>query len=263
MKNPELIPRVTGTFPNVEVAADSGVGLKDGSPLHKKYVQDLLGAFQAILNGASMTPDDNPETCGATPGDITGSQIVEAMQLMFCPPGFYHWFAGDTLPPGARFLKCTGTLASRTYNITGKYARLLYVWCEVSVPGSNGTAPAYYRTSDAGGTTRDAAGNYMVIPNLDGVFMRARDLTEIYDTDGSTREFGDHETIRVGPHIHDGLESGALPIEYKEYIPASNVAVAGMLIVNGGTEVHTTATGLGIDSENRPYNTIGTLCVSY
>jgi hypothetical protein len=265
MKNPELIPRVDGTFPNVVTRADSGVGLKDGTPVHKRYIQDLLGAFQAILNGASLTPvADAPETCGATAGDVTGSQIVEALQLMLCVPGTYHWYAGDTIPPGARLLKCTGTLASRTYNITGMYSRLLNVWVGPNPANADLGKPAFFRTSDDTGTIRDEAGDYLVIPNLDGRFMRARDLGELLDTQGSTREFGDVQVFMSGTHSHNGLLTGATGLEYLEVEPEPGpVTHPRGTLVPSGDEIHTTNTGIGMGLENRPYNTVGTICISY
>jgi hypothetical protein len=37
---------------------------------------------------------------------------------------------------------------------------------------SNGTAPAFYKTSDAGGTTRSTAGTYFVLPDARGLSLK-------------------------------------------------------------------------------------------
>jgi hypothetical protein len=266
MKDFATIPRTDGSFPNVEVVPDSSPHLHDGTPVHYQWGNEVWGAFQAILNGASLTPSvTTSETCGATAGDVTGSQIVEALQLMLSVPGEIIGFPGDTIPTGARLLKCAGSLATRTHSITGKYSRLLNVWCGA---GANLTAPSFFRTSDAGGTARNPAGNYIVIPDLRGVFLRGRDAAAGIDPEGATREFGDKQTESIKQHGHNEiLNIGGVEYTAHDFHVGTEVTEYYAFEAAGTGHLHTGSTGTGIGSgtsnETRPTNGIVTWCIRY
>lgn len=85
----ELAPRVTGTFPNVAALDDIVPGDKTGTPLAKAWVTELFGAFQAILDYASLTPSGVAETASS-------SQILTALQT-----SFIDGLAGGTYSPSA------------------------------------------------------------------------------------------------------------------------------------------------------------------
>jgi hypothetical protein len=175
----------------------------------------------------------------------------------------YVYLASDTIPTGARLLKCSGTLASRTKSIAAgsPYRTLLdAVWCGA---GNNATAPAFYRTSDSAGTTRNASGNYLVLPNLVGQFIRARDASAAVDPDGASREFGDIQSASVDEHSHDEIQNSS-HTEYtaKDYQAGAGATFYG-LEAGGAGHLHTGATGTGIGNETRPTNTVATICITY
>lgn len=263
------VPRTTGVYPNVATVADSAIHSNDGTPVHTAWVNDFFGIMQAVLNGASIASGTlgTAETCGATAGDVTGSQFVQALQLMLCPPGMYHWYAGDTIPTGARLLKCTGSLASRTYLISsGKYARLLNVWCGAA---KNAGATAFYRTTSSVGDPagKSATGNYLVIPNLDGCFMRSRDLGATEDPAGASREYGDIQQRAVQHHTHDHLYVSTDELVRTTSIDFGTGSATGIRQGTSGTKCITGNVSVGSAltdaADTRPANTLGCLCISY
>lgn len=261
------VPRTTGVYPNVASVADLAPGSKDGTPLHKAWVDDLFGAFQAVLNGASMTPDGVAETCGATPGDVTGSQFVEALQLILAIPGEIVGLLTNTIPTGARLLKLEGDAVS-----LADYPRLINVWCENQTPPvGNGTATCFYRCTNPANPpgSRAPGGEYLLLPDGRGAFLRGKATgAGQHDPDWATREFGDEQAslAQVSSHRHTGLENAG----GTDYGIGASVTVD---TVGGGatkniypwdTPGGTARTELASDAnETRPLNTPVMWCIRY
>lgn len=260
MKNPETIPRAIGTYPQVTAKADTAVGAKDGMPLHKIWVDDLLGAFQAILNGAEMTPSGSSETCGATSGDVTGSQIVEALQLMLGTPGEIVAWPHATIPSGCRLLPLDGDAVSLT-----TYPRLANVYCGNT---ANPTAPAWYKCTDPANpsTSRSTSGGYIKLADFRGFFVRGYDPTHLRDPHGDTREFGDQQSSEIDTHSHSGLAlADTTTLGRETMIPQVGTVtpIVEVMLADAGDTIYTGSTGLGIGDETRPVNQIVQWCVRY
>lgn len=260
MYNPATLPRVDGTFPVTTPRADSSYGTKDGTPLHKEWVTDVFAFMQAALNGASMSPNGNADTVSsAVAGNVTGSQLIEALQLMLGVPGEIVGWPGDTLPTGARLLKLEGQCVSLT-----TYPRLANVYCGNA---NNPSAPAFYKTSDAGGTTRSTSGGYMVLADYTGLFLRGRDVAEDHDPSGSTRKFGDTQLDSLEAHTHTGLydESDHEVVANTGAVPGTDYRIDYTSTLAGDT-LHTgdiTTGGRTPTAETRPVNSVVTWCIRY
>jgi hypothetical protein len=79
--------------------------------------------------------------------------------------GVVYWKNGTPAANGDRVLLLQGQVIS-----IASYTRLVAA-CYVGDP-SNPTAPAFYKTSDAGGTTRDTAGGFFVLPDTRAVNLK-------------------------------------------------------------------------------------------
>jgi hypothetical protein len=258
---PENIPRVSGSFPTAAPVSDSVPGAKDGTPLHQKWVGDLFAAFQAVLNGASMTPSDTGDTCGSSPGDVTGSQFIEALQLMLGTPGEIVGWPCATIPTGCRLLPLDGTAVDLT-----DYPRLEYVYCGDT---DNPTSAGFYKCTNPANPngTRSTVGTYFYLPDFRGVFLRGDDVAKAHDPDGDTRGHGWEQGDTAGSHLHDGLVAGGYggnQVYAQPMSAGSNPGASLSVTVPPTTQaISTTATGLGIGPETRPTNQNVQWCIRY
>ena len=152
----------TGAFPNIEAINVTAPGAGDGTEFVAAMVNDIWGRAQAMMDYAGLTPDgvqEAPDT----------AQILEAIGKGFgVGPGVgvTYWKNDTPAAFGDRVLLLTG----QVIDITGVYSLLAdAVWVGA---GTNATAPAFYRTSDALGVTRDSGGNYMVLPDTRGLSLK-------------------------------------------------------------------------------------------
>ena len=251
-------------FPIVTTSDDTAPGAHDGTPLLDAWLRDLFGAFQAVLNGASITPSGNAETCGAAGGNLTGSQLAEAIQLIAGYPGEIFLFPAPTatldLPAGMRAKKLEGQTI-----VMADYPRLdAAVYCGNA---ANGSAPAFWHASDTPGTVPNPAGPYLVLPDLRGRFVRGLDLAAVIDPDGNDRLAGSIQNESIAAHKHDKIWDGAS--EMKDNVTDANPgAIVGTLTLTaGGNSVNTGDTGAGIGvgtaNETRPTNMSFTWCIRY
>jgi len=259
MKSLAGMPGTTGAFPNVISGDDTAPGAHDGTPLLDQWVRDLFGGFQALINGASITPSGSAETCGAAAGNLTGSQLAEAIQLICGYPGEIFAFPAPLatldLPAGMRALKLEGQTI-----VLADYPRLTTaVYCG---DAANPTAGAFYKTSDTPGTIRNIAGAYMVLPDMRGQFIRGLDLAGAVDPDGASRVAGDIQANSVQPHDHDGIltsEGAYTGIGSDVLTGATKVATRS----SGGDVISTVTTGTDIGTETRPTNVALTWCIRF
>jgi len=261
MKDFGDITQTTGTYPDVAAVNDTVPGDKTGTPYTKQMVDELFGVFQAILNAAHLTPNDSAEAAAAS-YSIESSQIAQAIQAIFMPAGMIVGIPTDTVPTGARLLKLEGQVILRA-----TYPRLV-----TNVEQSAHSNGAFYRCN-AGGTY-DAAGDYMLLPDLRGQFLRGRDSAGSVDPDGATREFGNLADWSAPDH-HHAFEIGGSPDNLYE---ASNVDYSSGdrdgIAASSGSGVTTASptyygvTGPGDSSkmqktEAAPVNSITTWCITY
>ena len=151
----------TGTFPNFEAVNVSAPGAGDGTEFVAALVNDIWGRAQALLDYAGLTPDgvqEAPDT----------AQILTALSKGYgIGPGIgvIYWKNGTPAANGDRVILLQGQVIEiSSYPLL---AAAVYVG-----DANNGTAPAFYKTSDAGGTTRSTSGTYMVMPDTRAVSLK-------------------------------------------------------------------------------------------
>lgn len=151
----------TGSFPNIAAQNVTAPGAGDGTEFVAALVNDIWGRAQALLDYAGLTPDgvqEAPDT----------AQILTALSKGYgIGPGIgvIYWKNGTPAANGDRVILLQGqviTIAS--YPLL---AAAVYVG-----DANNPTAPAFYKTSDAGGTTRSTSGTYMVMPDTRAVSLK-------------------------------------------------------------------------------------------
>lgn len=151
----------TGAFPNIEAVNVSAPGAGDGTEFVAALVNDIWGRAQALLDYAGLTPDgvqEAPDT----------AQILEAIGKGYgVGPGIgvIYWKNGTPATNGDRVILLQGQVIE-----IANYP--LLVAAVYVGDANNGTAPAFYKTSDAGGTTRSTAGTYMVMPDTRAVSLK-------------------------------------------------------------------------------------------
>ena len=200
-----MVTNRTGTFPNTVAKNASAAGATDGTEYVAPFLNDLWGFWQGILTYAGMTPNGVGETSPANAVVALGTaqQKLQALQMLglgapgelvfdcIAPgSGTYGsqsmaWGAAAGGPPARyqyrRVLPMTGQVGI----VIANYADLCAaVYCG---DANNATATAFYKTSDAGGTTRSTSGTYMTMGDFRGVTIRGRDTGNVHDPAGSTR----------------------------------------------------------------------------
>ena len=176
----------TGTYPLV-IPKNSSTGTStDGTVYNANVIQPLWSLTQALMHRAgAMAMSGTTELYtdvgsgtdagqGAIPGD-PAQQLMWSFQRNFSQPGHII----------AHFLNSTAQGQDRSLPLNGQvingytYPDLWYnTWVGA---GANGTAPAFYTTSDSGGTTRATTGftvngvtggQYLKLPDCRGLFAR-------------------------------------------------------------------------------------------
>jgi len=148
-------------FPDTEAVNVSAPGAGDGTEFVALMVNDIWGRAQAMMNYAGLTPD------GVTEADGT-AQILDALNKGWAiGPGIgvTYWKNDTPAAKGDRVLLLQGqVILIATYPLLAAE-----VYCG---DANNATAPAFYKTSDAGGTTRSTAGTYLVLPDTRGLSLK-------------------------------------------------------------------------------------------
>lgn len=148
-------------FPLTEAVNVSAPGAGDGTEFVAALVNDIWGRAQALLDYAGLTPDgvqEAPDT----------AQILTALSKGYgIGPGIgvIYWKNGTPAANGDRVILLQGQV------ITIANYPLLAAACYVG-DAKNATAPAFYKTSDAGGTTRSTSGTYMKLPDTRAVSLK-------------------------------------------------------------------------------------------
>jgi hypothetical protein len=151
----------TGAFPDIEAKNVSAPGAGDGTEFIAAMVTDIWGRAQALLDYAGLSPDgvqEAPDT----------AQILSAIGKGFAVGpgiGVTYWKNGTPASFGDRVLLLQGQVI-----LISDYP--LLVAATYCGNANNATAPAFYKTSDAGGTTRSTAGTYMVLPDTRGLSLK-------------------------------------------------------------------------------------------
>ena len=148
-------------FPDTEAVNVSTPGAGDGTEFVALLVNDIWGRAQAIMDYAGLTPDGVMEAPGT-------AQIIEALcKGLGVGPGMgvMYWKNDTPAALGDRVLLLQGqVILIATYPLLAAA-----VYCG---DANNAAAPAFYKTSDAGGTTRSTAGTYLVLPDTRGLSLK-------------------------------------------------------------------------------------------
>lgn len=151
----------TVAFPDTEAVNVSAPGAGNGTEFVAAMVNDIWGRIQAIMDYAGLTPDGVQEAPGT-------AQFITALSRGYgIGPGVgvIYWKNDTPGVWGDRVLLLQGqTILIATYA-----ALVAATYCG---DANNATAPAFYKTSDAGGTTRDTAGTYFVLPDTRGLSLK-------------------------------------------------------------------------------------------
>lgn len=211
-----------GTFPSVAATNATGPTLRDGTPINANTLNDIWGAFQAILSTAGVTPSDAVETASA-------SDLLDSVRKLCGMPGEVVMYATPSDVIAANILPLKGqviTIAAYPALVAATY-----------VGNSNNAQTrfdAFYKCSDTGGSTRNTAGPYFKLPDCRGNFIRALagartsvDAGRDYDT---TTYGVDHRNMSgrsypesPGLHFHDvETVSGAELVEETQYVMRAN-----------------------------------------
>lgn len=181
-------------FPNTLAVNVTAPGAGDGTEFVALMVNDIWGRAQALLDYAGLIPD------GVTEAPDT-AQVLDAIGLGFsCGPGTgrIYWKNDTPAVHGDRLLLLQGqVILIATYP--------LLVAATYCGDPDNPTAPAFYKTSDAGGTIRDTAGNYFVLPDTRGLSLKNIGDATI---DGRTKT-GPVELGEVQEDQYQGFQVGA------------------------------------------------------
>lgn len=181
-------------FPGTLAINASGPSATDGTEFIKLMIDDEWGARQALMDYAGLIPDGVTEIPGT-------AQTIEAIQKGFAAGpgiGVVWWLNDDPSVSGHRVLLLNGqviTIVSFQDLVDATYVG----------DGNNGTASAFYKTSDAGGTIRDTAGSFFVLPDLRGYALRGLDPAASVDPDGASRDVGSVQIDALQGHWHTSM----------------------------------------------------------
>lgn len=151
----------TGSFPDYEAVNVSAPGAGDGTEFVAALVNDIWGRAQALLDYAGLSPD------GVQEAPDTAQMLTALSKGYGIGPGIgvIYWKNGTPAANGDRVILLQGQVIEiASYPLL---AAAVYVG-----DANNATAPAFYKTSDAGGTTRSTAGTYMVMPDTRAVSLK-------------------------------------------------------------------------------------------
>ncbi len=181
---------VIGAYPSVKAKNTSGAGATDGTALLANWVTNLWGFVQDAMQRAALTPSGVAEEYAAETGSLplgtTSTQIRTALQMAHGSPGELVLWCRSQSPAtvGARILLLQG----QTITIANYKDLVAACYCGDGVNNTAGVP--FYKSSDAGGVTRDTAGAYFTLPDARGVTLRGIDAGATRDPDGATRGAG-------------------------------------------------------------------------
>jgi microcystin-dependent protein len=150
-------------FPDTEAINVSAPGAGDGTEFVALMVNNVWGFQQALMDYAGLTPDGVQEAPGT-------AQFLDALAKGYgIGPGVgvIYWKNDTPAAKGDRVLLLQGQVIT-----IANYAELV---AETYIGDGNNADTDYtgfYKTSDAGGTTRNTAGAYFVLPDTRGLSLK-------------------------------------------------------------------------------------------
>jgi hypothetical protein len=212
----------SGSFPNVEATDSSGPTLRDGTPINADLINDIWGGFQAILSAAGTTPSDDVETS-------TSSDLLDSIRRLCGVAGEIVFHASPSDAISANILPLKGQVIT-----ISAYPALVDATYIGNTNNPSGFYTAFFKCSDAGGTTRDTAGPYFKLPDCRGYFVRALagaatgvDAYRDYYTTFIGKDYrnmaGSLTGYSPGQHVHDVETAGGDGVaEDLQYVMRAN-----------------------------------------
>lgn len=181
-------------FPDTRAVDASGPLATDGTEIIKEVVDDAWLEKQAELDFYDYPPTGLEDLKGVDA--ITGlpnSQPLAARYMNYATPGtIVNWpSAEDPFTVGVthgidlRLILLFGQGIDRTMDEYKMLDSIVYIG-----DGDNATADSFYHANDVGGTIRNTAGDYLILPDLRGWSFRGLDTTGSVDPDGAGRIVG-------------------------------------------------------------------------
>ncbi len=169
---------LTGSFPDAVMIDASGAGLTDGSEFAALPLNDGWEPFQqSVMDYADGGTNDPTGSVGVPNGVADAkevSQMIEAIQKgNGIGPGFYVQYGKDDDPSvtGDRVL-----LLAEQGVLVATYPDLdRETWIggnTAAQVAAEAAGEKFYRSSDAGGATGDAAGPYLQLPTANPTFLK-------------------------------------------------------------------------------------------
>jgi hypothetical protein len=229
-------------FPTLAAINESPPGTNNGTEFIKAMVDDEWSRTQAVIWHAYhiFAGGGNDARNGFPEGlyEAGDSQHMESLAKAYAiGPGSIIWYAksGDPVVNEDRVLILDGSGIDRTLLVD---SLLVYDLLDQAVyvgDSENPTAPAFYHADDAAGTIRNTAGDYLILPNAEGRFVRSVDTTGSVDPEAN-RKIGDLQDDAVQTHAH---YNGAASFSTLESIETygDTTADMGSPLANNGADV--------------------------
>jgi len=202
-------------FPNTAAKNVSAPGAGDGTEFVAALVNDIWGRAEALMAYAGLTPN------GVTEAPNTAQILLAIGKGFAVGPGMgvIYWKNGTPAANGDRVLLLQGqVIPAASYPLL---CAAVYVG-----DANNATAPAFYYTSDAGGTTRSTVSkNYMVLPDTRAVCLKGTGNQTINTRVKSGPAFGAVEEDQMQGHFHTntGFDAGGASSSIYIYYNSANL----------------------------------------
>jgi len=181
-----------GAFPNTRAVDSSGPLAADGSEFIKEVLDDVWATKQAELDFYNNSPNGNPNDTGVDVNFAPISQPLAQQYLNYQTPGAVvpiFWnpaldpvILGGTLGFDIRIIILQGQGLDRSPPDFRMLDSLLYVG-----NAANATADSFFRADNANGTSRNVTGQFLILPDARGQFLRGDDPGALVDPDGASR----------------------------------------------------------------------------
>jgi len=217
------------------------------------WLKDNMSGASGDMTKAVYDTDDNSVvdaaetvTDGTTPNTSTAEEIRDVIDaipdiesditdLENSRIGFLEGYFKNDTPAvwGDRLLLLVGQVIT-----IASYSPLCdAIYCGDS---NNATAPAFYKTSDAGGTTRSTSGTYMVLPDARGLSWKGvGDAIINGRTKFGPNELGELQEDRLQKHNHATATGGTTQFWTLDKDSPTNDIAFGTSDVNADAQYYT------------------------
>jgi len=243
-------------FPDTEAVNVSAPAAGDGTEWIAAWANDHMGARQALMDYMGYTPNAVGEGVGA-------SQFLDAIKAQNPAGTVVAWHGATDMSNFGRWIQLEGQAV-----LISDYPDLVAA-CYIG-DGNNADAlfKGYFKTSDAGGTTRNTGGPYFVLPDSRGYALRGYDPSGSVDPEGASREFPDYQFHAVQEHYHRVVDSttGDFPGLQTHLLETGLVAkfFYGLEVSYDGVETESTIRGASSNpDETRMANLVCKFAIKY